>query len=500
MARHAQPNAPSAPETGRRLRPEWALFVLLALALGLRLVLLAADSGLTMDSALYVRMADWLRAGHREASPAHHGYPLLIALCSLALPGRELPGRLVSLAASLVVVSCVWVLARRRAGTWAAAAATLPVALHPLLAVYGVAIMTESTFLAMVMGGIVLLDGARTRAGAALLGAAWWVRPEAAVIAPLALLCTRGTWRARATALLVTACVALPYTVVLRAEQGYWSLTPKTALVRAPFASGRAAEWRLGDRSAFADTVGIGERLTRDGGAIVRGYPAGLAAQGRALLGAWPLGLLLVSLLGLAMAAGRGPWLALLALPFVYPLLSAPADLRFAQLVLPALAVPLAPALARALEGGAVRWRAACVSAWLALSLGLLAWGPSGRRARDFDDGPMAALRGAGAWLAAHTRDDAVIMDRKSYVPFFAGRRHVQLPDEPLDVLLDYARTSGATHIVVEEYVVAALRPQLAPLLDQRAMASEPRVRLVFALRPAPGDGVAVLEVVRTPR
>jgi hypothetical protein len=128
----------------------------------------------------------------------------------------------------------------------------------------------------------------------------------------------------------------------------------------------------------------------------------------------------------------------------------------------------------------------------------VLLWvGPAGRRALQFDDGPMAPMRGAGAWLAAHSAADAVIMDRKSYVPFFANRTHVQLPDESLDVLLGYARASGATHIVVEEYVVRSLRPQLAPLLDQAWLASEPRVRLVFAVRPAPGDGVAVLEVMR---
>ena len=88
-------------------------------------------------------------------------------------------------------------------------------------------------------------------------------------------------------------------------------------------------------------------------------------------------------------------------------------------------------------------------------------------------------------------------MDRKSYVPFFAGRAHVQLPDEPLDVLLPYARDDGVAYIVVEEYVVRSLRPQLAPLLDGAWLAHEPRVKLVFAARPAPGDGVAVLEVVR---
>jgi hypothetical protein len=106
-------------------------------------------------------------------------------------------------------------------------------------------------------------------------------------------------------------------------------------------------------------------------------------------------------------------------------------------------------------------------------------------------------MRGAGAWIAAHAGPDAVIMDRKSYVPFFAHRTHVQLPDESLDVLLRYAKDRGVSHLVVEEYVVRSLRPQLAPLLDGGFLAHEPRVRMVYATRPAPGDGVAVLEVVR---
>ena len=59
------------------------------------------------------------------------------------------------------------------------------------------------------------------------------------------------------------------------------------------------------------------------------------------------------------------------------------------------------------------------------------------------------------------------------------------------------ARVRGATHLVVEEYVVRTLRPQLAPLLDAAAIGGERRVRLVFATRPAPGEGVAVFEVAR---
>jgi hypothetical protein len=474
----------------------------------LRLWLATRNCGLTMDSALYVRMAEDLLAGRRAPSPAHHGYPALIALASLVLPGRELPGRAVSMLASVALVAITWWVAKRRAGVALAWAPATLVALHPLLAVYGGAIMTESTFLGLACAGVALLEARRARAGGALLGAAWWVRPEAALLAPLAVALAPLRARERWLALALAACVALPYTIVLRIEQGHWSLTPKSVLVRAPFADARSAEWRLADSTAFADSTGLATRLARDGGAIARGYPSRLLAQSRGVLEAWSAPLLLLSLAGMPFAAGRGAglaWLAFFALPLAYPLLSAPPDIRFAQLVVPALALAAGGALGatgRPPVGGlpagvATRtWRLAAAAAALG-GLALTWAGPAGRRALEFDDGPMTAMRGAGAWLAAHSDPDAVIMDRKSYVPFFAHRTHVQLPDESLDVVLRYAREMGATHIVVEEYVVGSLRPQLAPLLDGAWLAHESRVRMVFAARPAPGDGVAVLEVAR---
>ena len=472
-----------------------SLGIPLAAAVLLRLWLVGSNSGLTMDSPLYVRMAEDLLAGHRAPSPAHHGYPALVALASLVLPGREVPGRAVSMLASLAIVALTWWLARRRVSAAVAWAPATLVALHPLLAVYGGAIMTESTFLCLALAGTALLEARRARVGGALLGAAWWVRPEAVLLAPLAVALVPLRARERTLALALATCVALPYSLVLRLEQGTWSLTPKSVLVRVRRADARSAEWRLADTTAFADTTGLATRLARDGGAIARSYPSGLVAQARAVLDAWSVPLLALSLAGLGFAAGRGPWLAFFTLPLVYPLLAAPADIRFAQLLVPALALAAGGALGTARARGRA-WALGAAAAALA-GLALTWTGPAGRRALAFDDGPMAAMRGAGAWLAAHTDARAVIMDRKSYVPFFAHRTHVQLPDEPLDVVLRYARESGATHVVVEEYVVRSLRPQLAPLLDHTWLAGDPRVRLVFAARPDPGDGVAVLEVVR---
>src|SRR5262245_58337477 len=491
MARPPSPRPPSGASLADRL----GLPLVLLAALGLRLWLAAGTSGLTMDSPLYVRMAEALLARRPEPAPAHHGYPLLSALGMLVAPGRELPGRAVSLLASLALVALVWWVARRRLSAPLALLPAALVALHPLLAVYGVAIMTESSFLALAFAATALLEAGRPLAGGALFGAAWWVRPEAVVLAPLAALLAPIRHRERALALALAVCVGLPHSFVLGWAEGRWTLTPKTVLVHAPQDEARESEWRLADPTAFADSVGLAARLARDGPAIARAYPTRLAAHARRALEAWPWALLVASVVGLVLLGRPAAWLAFLALPLTYPWLAAPADLRFAQLLVPTLAL--------AAGVGAERARERDVRALL-LALALVAvgvvtlWtGPAGRLAHAFDDGPIASLRGAGAWLAANTPADAVVMDRKSYVPFFAKRRHVQLPDEALDVVLAHARASGATHLVVEEYVVAGLRPQLAPLLDRDALRHERRVRLVFATRPAPGEGVAVFEVAR---
>ena len=228
----ARPPRPVQPVPDRPDPIAWVGPVLLAF--GVRLFLAARTSGLTMDSALYVRMAEALRAGTHEPSPAHHGYPILVALASVLLPGREWPARIVSWLASLALVVLVQQAARRRMGARAGWVAGLAVALHPLLAIYGVAVMTEAAFLALAFAGMMRLDRGAPRSGGALLGAAWWVRPEAAVLAPLAVMLAPLSRRARVVALAAALVVALPYTLVLRVEQGYWSLTPKTALVHAP--------------------------------------------------------------------------------------------------------------------------------------------------------------------------------------------------------------------------------------------------------------------------
>lgn len=486
----SRPPRSVAPPLADRLAP----YALALAALALRLFLWPRTSGLTMDSPLYVRMAEALVAGERGASPAHHGYSLLIAAVSAVVHDRELPGRLVSLAASLALPVLVWAIARRRTPAWAAIAAGSLVALHPLLAVYGVALMTEASFLAVAFAGLWLVDRERPLAGGALLGAAYWVRPEAAVIAPVAALLARRP-RAIALVLLGAALAALPYLGVLRWQTGTWTLTPKTALVRPAFASAEAAEWRLADSTAIADRVGLADRLRMGAPGMLAAYGPQLARHGARLAEAWPAPLLALSAVGLL--AGPGAWLAPLACLFVMPLLAAPDDVRFAQLFVPTLALLAAIGAARF---DARRGRAVLAGAGILAAAGLvLAWtGPAGRRALEFDDGPMATLRAAGAWLAERSRPGDIVVDRKAYVPFFAGLVHVQLPDDSLHTVVGWARQRGARWLVVEEYVARSLRPQLQPLLQdpKYTLLVEPRLRLAYANRTEPGTGVAIFAVM----
>ena len=87
--RLAEPAAPRAPMLGELLP-----FVLpMAVALALRLWLASRNSGLTMDSPLYVRMAEALRAGDPAVPPGpSQDYPVLVALASFVLPGARTPG------------------------------------------------------------------------------------------------------------------------------------------------------------------------------------------------------------------------------------------------------------------------------------------------------------------------------------------------------------------------------------------------------------------------
>ena len=497
------PRAAISPPSKERRFPLAALSFAMSLlsGLALRLWLTTRNAGITMDSPLYWRMAEAIRHGQRALGPAHHGYPALIALVAPLLPGPIWPGRFVSLLAALALMVVVHALARRSlAPAWSSLAVWL-VALHPLLAVYGGVVMTESTVLALLYGALLWMERERFLTSGVAMGLAYLVRPEALALAPLGALCARGPGRRVLLVLAGFALVLAPYVGYLRWERGSWMVSPKTVLVRPTLPKGRSAEWHVGAAAPLpAESMTFVQRLRWAAPSVAHNYLPGLRQHLSLLLRSWPWPLLLLSALGLV--GWRRALLAPLLLEAALPLLAVPFDPRFSLLAVPALAVFAAGGAAWAAGWlrGRPPWQRVAVAGMLALAgLGVFwLWqGPDGRQARTFDDGPMKQMQNAGEWLKAHGKPGARVMDRKAYVPFYAGMEHVQLPDDDYDTIVEFARREGIDYLVLEEYVVRTLRKQMAPLEDPDFRAREKRLRLVYVTGSEPDDGVAVLQVVR---
>jgi hypothetical protein len=335
-------------------------------------------------------------------------------------------------------------------------------------------------------------------AGGLTMGAAYMVRPEALALAPLAALLSRGGRRGVFLVLAGFALVLAPYVGYLRWERGSWMVSPKTVLVR-PTTQREQAEWRVGDRATAAqEPRSFVERVRWAAPSVAHNYLPGLVQHLGLLRRSWPWPLLLLSALGFG--AWLRPILAPLILEAALPLLAVPPDPRFSLIAIPALAVFAAcgGAWVAARLRSRVRFVEVGIAAIAAFGVFWLWMGPEGMGARYFDDGPMAQMRGAGEWLRVHGRPGARVMDRKAYVPFFAGMEHVQLPDDDYDTIIEFARRDRVDYLVIEEYVVASLRKQLQPLArDPEFRNREKRLRLVYVTGTEPGNGVAILEVVR---
>jgi hypothetical protein len=71
-------------------------------------------------------------------------------------------------------------------------------------------------------------------------------------------------------------------------------------------------------------------------------------------------------------------------------------------------------------------------------------------------------------------------MSRSMVVEFYADRPTMAIPYAELDQILAFGRHYGARYLVVDDYTVRRLRPQLAPLREGERV---PGLRLVYEVR-----------------
>jgi hypothetical protein len=479
--------------------PAWiTLAIAMAAALAMRLWALRFQALVTVDGTEYIRFAEALARGVPFASIFPPGYPALIALAHVVVPDRVLAAQVVSIACGTLLTVPVWLLARAALGPWWAGVPALAIALHPELARFSAVTMSESAYILLLHAALALVATRRAPFAGLTMGAAFAVRPEAlvtavalAVGAAARALRWKTGWKPLAWGTTGFVILALPCWMYFHATLGEWTLTPKIGALRTTTTDWRVDERRLRTEAREEEPAGALDLLIRNGPAAITQYPANARAHGRSLHELWPVPLLALSLLGLVWRRGIEslPLVTLLLLP----LLGLSRQPRFLLAALPALAILATVPLMRARSLG---WRATAVALWLA---GAIWCGAIWRKPFTIPlDGSFEAHVPAGQWLGSVAEPDAVILDRKPYVSFYSRRTYRVMPDEPYEDLVQYAVSSGARYLVVDQKVSSIFRTQLEPLLYDGAFRDrEQRLELVYVGGRVKGYGVGIFRVLR---
>ena len=271
--------------------------LLIAAGFALRLWVAMRAGIIEHDGAYYAGLAAALLRGdhaHGWSTVWPPLYPVLVAAAAwpfaaahMLSPERlEIAARLVSVIAGTVVLALLHRWTRRMAGERAALVALAVAAFHPRLVQYSASALTEMTFIALLLAGLVLIAAGDTRtedgsaapesdrvrrsfaassagsdlAGGAAFGLACLARPEGAVLAAAVAmaLAVRGLRAKRrnmrfAFALGVLVAVA-PWAGFLSAELGHVSLGEKGAY-------NFWREFKPEYRAHFGDPPGLSERV-----------------------------------------------------------------------------------------------------------------------------------------------------------------------------------------------------------------------------------------------
>jgi Tol biopolymer transport system component len=84
-------------------------------------------------------------------------------------------------------------------------------------------------------------------------------------------------------------------------------------------------------------------------------------------------------------------------------------------------------------------------------------------------DDSREAYRDVGLQLRAHLRPGDKVADRKPYIPFYAGGRYVEIPNDNYDDIISYLNRENVRFLSLEYNVTVAVRPVLIPLLTDAA-------------------------------
>lgn len=511
----------------------WQLPLIVAVGAGWRLCAFHFNDHVGQgDQLCYLQIARELLAGRLVPSVFPPGHPAFISL-ALALGGSpERAAQIVSLFFGCCLIPIGYLLARLAFDRPTALLAAGVIALHPELVGRSVDGMSETTFMVLLYGALLLLCGAVSRprtqfalaaTAGILLGVGYLTRPEGILYAGTLLLviAAAGAVSHNRCLLMAGAAAALPLSLlvvsyvalVVRPQTHRWALSAKSTAWQRSY----ELEQQEGEAKRYSvSALRLGAyTLDQAVGGATSTAPAGLSAWlKRGVQNAYiayrqvlptEFDYLLVVLLAFGFLAAWGRpdqrlSRALLSTPFVM-LLIVPVVALTARLF-----VPLIPCVAIWAAYGVSsmdcwtpsRIRVRRLQAVLLTGLALAYLKPNFDFVQDYYTGGVALEeKWAGAWVDRHVPRDAVVMERKSAVGFYAHRQSVTTPYAELATVISYARERGIGYLIVSGRHIA-LRPQLAPLLGPER---HPGLPLLYE-QPTPegwGDD-ARIRVFRIPR
>jgi 4-amino-4-deoxy-L-arabinose transferase-like glycosyltransferase len=431
-------------------------------------------------------------------------YPLLIGVTSLFSRDFELAGRLVSMAAGSLLVIPVYLLARRLYGKTEAGIAALLTAICPTLVFSSTRVLSESLFTLLftvaVLATLSACTGERRRlfflAGAGF-GACYLVKPEAIGFGVLVvfLAASRKVFNRNADvrsvlagallAALGCAVVSLPYILYLRSETGSWTISQK---LTASFGTSEAGnKWRgliENGQTTMADKVWAGRRSSTVAsvGAVESGDLRSTARKSLQLprprsvvinlyreyesffMMMTPLLFFLtgLGLLGTGWSRDRAKQEVYLLL-FVFSMALGYAAAGFENRYFEALCPVWIVWSSRGLVG--LERRLCAIEQVVRRSAGFLRKHRTGLRAVlliclavslapslrsgaavESDAGPQIAL-----WIKRDSEPSLpLIMASDPRMAFYSGGKHLYIPTEEYEVVLDYANRMGVDYLVVE--------------------------------------------------
>ncbi|GFE57783.1 hypothetical protein AOG1_16630 [Geobacter sp. AOG1] len=519
---------------------------LFLVALGIKFYFLQFCRVISSDGVAYAQIARDILAGRGFAGATHFPpfYPLLVALFHTMFSDIELAGRLAAMFMGSLLVIPVYLLAREFFDRQVGIMAAVLVMAWPSLRLWSNEVMSQSTYITLVLlGGYLIWHACKSRsvayavAGGLAMGMAHLTRSEGVLVflvLSLVLAVDAGVKRdgRQFVCLLAGWCafvvVFFPYAYFLHEVTGTWQLTGKSRVALADSLMEYLGRPDLKRDPAFQE-IGYLDVVRRYPDFLRQNIPENLMKFIREFV---PPYLWLLGLLGFCtggwsrdklkerafLIATFAPMGIIVVFFFIGPEYTQPylpvfflwvsaGALWMEKRALALVGVGRHPLLTLRGAGGMFSLAATVLFA-LYLLVGQV---PADRNLpyHFSQDGGRYDHKRIGQLLNEYLPKSARIMTRWGRVGFYADRGWVDMPQASLEEIVATARKSGTRYIVVDG-ALAGLRPQLGVLYEPLFVEGAsgvyvekgdgfrplPGLKLYFLYRDPSSVGVAVYEVL----